>query len=155
MSCAAGRDPTVTEDQTMGHWGVKSFENDIAADALDAGMDRVHGSTYEDLMDDGNPLTVDQVQARLADPRTLVASLGALEAEHGPDSDAWDDPARLAYAGVVVRHAELGVAVDPSIRARAANLLEAEAIDWDEATARKLRKQKEIALLRRDLPGGG
>ena len=28
----------------MGHWGVKSFENDDAADALDAGFDRVHGA---------------------------------------------------------------------------------------------------------------
>ena len=28
----------------MGHWGVKSYEHDEAADALDAGFDRVHGA---------------------------------------------------------------------------------------------------------------
>jgi hypothetical protein len=28
----------------MGYWGVKSYENDEAADALDAGFDRVHGA---------------------------------------------------------------------------------------------------------------
>ncbi len=41
----------------MGHWGVKSYEHDDAADALDAGFDRVHGAQYEELMDDRNPLT--------------------------------------------------------------------------------------------------
>ena len=139
----------------MGHWGVKSFENDGAADAIDAGMDRVHGSTYDELMDDGNPLGVDEIHRRLADARTLGAAIEALIVEHGVELDAWDDEARLAYAGVVVRHAELGVAVDGATRDRAAGWLEGEEIDWDEATARRLRRQKEIGLLRRDPSAGG
>ena len=65
----------------MGHWGIKSYENDEASDALDAGFDRVHGERYEELMDDRNPLTYEQVQQRLADARTLAASIDAL----------WDD----------------------------------------------------------------
>ena len=55
----------------MGHWGVKSYENDEADDALDAGFDRVHGEHYDELMDDRNPLTFEQVQQQLADARTL------------------------------------------------------------------------------------
>ncbi len=62
----------------MDYWGVKSYENDGAADALDAGFDRAHGSRYEELMDDRNPLTFEQVQQRLADLRTLEASIEAL-----------------------------------------------------------------------------
>ena len=55
----------------MGYWGVKSYENDDADDALDAGFERVHGDLYEQLMDDGNPLSFEQVQKGLADSRTL------------------------------------------------------------------------------------
>ena len=51
----------------MGHWGVKSYENDEAGDALDAGFDRVHGKQYEELMDDRNPLSFEQVQMRRRD----------------------------------------------------------------------------------------
>src|SRR5271166_4448420 len=97
----------------MGHWGVKSYENDEAADALDAGFDRVHGPLYEELMDDRNPLSFEQVQQRLADPRTLEASIAALQKsmalEMSPED--WDEMARLALAGIVVRHAELGVSI--------------------------------------------
>ena len=77
----------------MGHWGVKSYENDEANDALDAGFDRVHGERYEELMDDRNPLTYEQVQQRLADPRTLEASIAALKDTVGDDvpPDDWDD----------------------------------------------------------------
>ncbi len=49
----------------MGHWGVRSYENDDAADALDAGFDRVHGATYEEMMDDRNPLTPDQIETEI------------------------------------------------------------------------------------------
>ena len=59
----------------MGHWGVKSYENDDAADALDLGFQRVAGTAYDDLMDDRNPLTFDQVQRKLAGPETLAAAL--------------------------------------------------------------------------------
>ena len=31
----------------MGYWGVKSYENDLAHDALDAGFARVHEDRYE------------------------------------------------------------------------------------------------------------
>jgi len=46
----------------MGYWGVKSYENDDADDALDAGFEEVHGGLYEELMDDRNPLSFEQVQ---------------------------------------------------------------------------------------------
>jgi hypothetical protein len=94
-------------------------------------------------------LTFDQVQRKLADPATLAAAVAALHEAVGPGTpfDDWDDVARLAFAGVVVRHAEFGVAVPPGWRDRALDWLRNEAIDWDEATARRLRRQKEIALL--------
>jgi hypothetical protein len=133
----------------VGHWGVKSYEVDEAADALDAGFDRVHGAAYDELMDDRNPLTVDQVQQKLANAETLAAAVAALGEEFGDDFEAWDEVGRLAFAGVVVRHAELGVPIPDDWRGRAIDWLEREEIDWDEATARRLRRQKEVALLRR------
>jgi hypothetical protein len=134
-----------------GQWGVKSYENDAAADALDAGFDRVHGARYEELMDDRNPLTFEQVQQRLADPRTLEAAIEALWDLAGRETAAeeWDDEVRLALAGIVVRHAELKVQIPEDWRQRALDWLEHEEIDWHEATARRLRRQKEIDLLRR------
>lgn len=131
----------------MGHWGVKSYENDDASDALDSGFDRVHGAAYDDLMDDRNPMSVDQIHKKLADPRTLAAAVGWLEEEFGDDLTAWDEVARLAFAGVVVRHAEMGVPIPDECRLRAIDWLDHEDIDWDEATARGLRRRKEIALL--------
>jgi hypothetical protein len=135
----------------MGHWGVKSYENDEANDALDAGFDRIHGEHYDELMDDRNPMTFEQVQQRLADPRTLEASIAALReaigAEVGPEE--WDDEARLAMAGVVVRYAEMKVPIPDEWRRRAIEWLENEEIDWHETTARRLRREKEIELLRR------
>ena len=135
----------------MGHWGVKSYENDDAADALDAGFERVHGAVYDELMDDRNPLTFDQVQQQLADAETLAAAVAALARDgrgqrrsdgrgtrsrgspspgssSATPSSAWRSPTRL--------------------RARAIDWLEHEEIDWDEATVRRLRREKEIALLR-------
>jgi hypothetical protein len=135
----------------MGHWGVKSYENDDASDALDAGFDHVHGERYDELMDDRNPLTYEQVQQRLADARTLEAAIEALWDAVGRDRapDDWDDEARLALAGVVVRHAELKVPIPEEWRRRAIDWLEREEIEWEEATKRRLRRQKEIDLLRR------
>jgi hypothetical protein len=97
----------------MGNWGVKSYENDEAADALDAGFDRVHGTHYEELMDDRNPLSFEQVQQKLADPRTLDAAIEAVRETLGVNGppETWDELARLALVGVVVRHAELGVPI--------------------------------------------
>lgn len=133
----------------MGHWGVKSFENDDASDALDAGFDRVHGSVYDDMMDDRSPLTFDQVQKKLANAETLAAALAALGEWIETPIEAWDDVERLAFAGVVVRHAEFGVPIPDEVRLRALDWLEREEIEWEEATARRLRREKEIALLRR------
>ena len=132
----------------MGHWGVKSYELDEAADALDTAFDRVHGATYDRLMDDRNPLTVDQVQEKLADSKTLAAAIEALREEFGADFEAWDEVGRLAFAGVVVRHAELGVPIPADWRGRAVDWLEGEEIEWEEATARRQRRQLEVALLR-------
>jgi hypothetical protein len=134
----------------MGHWGTRSYENDKAADALDAGFDRVHGKRYEELMDDRNPLTFEQVQERLADPQTLEAAIAALEnsAAAPRPPETWDEENRLAFAGIVVRHAELGVPIPEPWRQRAIGWLEHEEIDWEEATGRQLRRRKEVALLR-------
>ena len=137
----------------MGCWGVKSYENDDADDALDAGFEQVHGDVYEELMDDRNPLSFEQVQKRLADGKTLAAAVSVLEELVGAaldgDPGCWDDAARVAFAGVVVRHAELGVAIPENLRQAAIGWLEQEDVDWEEATKRGLRRQKEIDLLRR------
>jgi hypothetical protein len=133
----------------MGHWGVRSYEIDEAADALDAAFERVHGDRYESLMDDRNPMTPDQVHRTLVSPATLAAAIDALAAAFGPDPESWDEVARLAFAGVVVRHAEFGVPLPPDARARALDWLRDEDIDWDEATKRRLRREAEIELLLR------
>jgi hypothetical protein len=135
----------------MGHWGVKSYEHDEAADALDAGFDRVHGARYEELMDDRNPLSFEQVQQKLAEPRTLDAAIDALREMLGIDGppETWDELARLALVGIVVRHAELGVPIPEPWGSLAVDWLEYEDIDWEEKTARLLRRRKEIGLLKR------
>jgi hypothetical protein len=134
----------------MGHWGARSYENDDAADALDAGFDRVHGKHYEELMDDRNPLTFEQVQERLADSRTLDAAVAALQASLPPESppESWNDRARLALVGIVVRHAELRVSIPEPWRQRAITWLEHEEIEWEEANLRRRIRQNELALLR-------
>lgn len=136
----------------MGYWGVKSYENDLADEALDAAFEQVHGEIYDELMDDRNPLTFEQVQAKLATPNTLTAAIAALrETLEPPDLpiDAWDEETRLALAGIVVRHAELGVPVPDDWRSLTIDWLENEEIDWDEETLRGLRRKKEIALLKK------
>lgn len=133
----------------MSHWGVRSFENDDAADALDAGFDRVHGPVYEDLMDDRSPLTFEQVQAKLANAETLAAALDALREAVGEPFDVWNASERLAFAGVVVLHAELGVPIPEATRQEALDWLEREDIEWHEATARRVRRDREIAILRK------
>ncbi len=132
----------------MGHWGVKSYEIDEAHDALDTGFDRVHGATYDDLMDDRNRLTFEQVQQKLASPETLAEAIGALREEFGDDFETWDEIPRLAFAGVVVRHAELRVPIPDDWRQRALDWLETEPIEWQEETLRRLRRENEITLLR-------
>lgn len=141
----------------MGHWGVKSYEHDEANDALDAGFERVHGARYEELMDDSNPLTFDQVQATLADSRTLLASIDSLRDSLALDvvPANWDELARLALVGIVVRHAELGVPIPEPWGYHAIDWLEHEEIEWDETTARRLRRGKEIAIVRKALRAGG
>jgi hypothetical protein len=141
----------------MGHWGVKSYEHDEANDALDAGFDRVHGARYEELMDDSNPLTFDQVQATLSDSQTLVASIDALRDKLVLDDSPanWDELARLAFVGIVVRHAELRVPIPEPWGRQAIEWLEHEDIEWDETTARRLRRGKEIAFIRKALGIGG
>jgi hypothetical protein len=135
----------------MDYWGVKSYENDDAGDALDAGFAQVHGALYEELMDDRNPLSFEQVQARLASTQTLEAAIAALRktlALRDPPEE-WDETGRLACSGIVVRFAELGVSIPPVWLNRAIDWLENEEFEWEEATARRFRRQKEIDLLRR------
>lgn len=131
----------------MGHWGVASYENDDAADALDAGFDQVHGALYEELMDDDNELSFEEVLQKLADPRTLDAALKFLTDQFGPDPDDWEDVGKLAMVGVVVRHAELGVPIPDPWKGRALAWLKDEPIEWDDATLRKLRRAKEAELV--------
>ena len=133
----------------MGSWGVRSYENDAADFAIDGALEKVHGAAYEDLMEDDNPLTVDQIQQRMANDATLAAAIASYTSEVGRTWDDWDDEQRLAYAGIVVRHAELGVSIPPEFRDRAVAWLIDEVIEWDEATARRLRREREIELLRR------
>jgi len=136
----------------MGHWGVKSYENDEANDALDAGFAAVHGSAYEDLMDDRNPLTYEEVQARLADSRTLEAAVLALESElqlsTGRPED-WDEVARLAFVGIVVRHAECGVAIPTPWHDLTLRWLEEETLEWEQGQERAQARKRELDLLRR------
>ncbi|MDG3006759.1 hypothetical protein [Paludisphaera mucosa] len=133
----------------MGCWGIKSYENDDAHEALDRGFERVHGDVYDDLMDDSSPLTFEQVQKKLATEATLAAALDLFEDEAGSKRDLWDELDRLGYAGIVVRHVELGVPVAAEVVASAIAFLEAEEIDWeDEATLRNLRREKELDMLR-------
>jgi hypothetical protein len=136
----------------MGHWGVRSYENDEANDAIDGAFEAVHGDRYEELMDDANPLSFDQVQQRLADKRTLAAAVANLEEDvgaslrdAGPD---WDEVARLALVGIVVRHAEFGVPIPEHLLRLAIEWLESEEIEWEEETKRRLRREKEVGLLR-------
>ncbi|WP_337175274.1 hypothetical protein [Paludisphaera sp.] len=138
----------------MGCWGIKSYDNDDAHEALDRGFERVHGEVYDDLMDDRNPLTLEQVQRKLASPETLAAALDLFLDEAGSDRGLWDDLDRLGYAGIVVRHAELDVPIPAEAMASAIQFLEAEDMDWGEdATKRGLRREKELALLRRSAAG--
>jgi hypothetical protein len=138
----------------MGCWGIKSYENDDAHEALDRGFERVHGEVYDDLMDDKNPLTFDQVQKKLASPETLAAALDLFLDEAGSNREAWDDLDRLGFAGIVVRHAELAVPIPPDVMASAVGFLEGEELEWgEEATARGLRREKELAMLRRAAGG--
>jgi hypothetical protein len=137
----------------MGYWGVKSYENDDADDALDAAFEEVHGDLYEELMDDRNPLSFEQVQRRLADGRTLTAAVAILQEMVGAtltsDRAPWDEAARLALAGIIVRHAECGVPIPHDLLKIALEWLEHEDLEWDEETKRRLRREKEIALLRK------
>ena len=118
----------------MDYWGVKSYENDDSGDALDAGFAQVHDKLYEDLMDDRNALSFEQVQARLANNLTLDAAIAALRKglDLEESTDEWDETARLALAGIVVRHAELGVSIPPVWLNRAIEWLEKEDIEWED-----------------------
>ena len=80
----------------------------------------------------------------MANPETLEASLRYL----GEPLEDDDEVGKLAFAGVVVRHAEFEVPVPEARLATAIDYLEREAIEWDEPTLRKLRRQKEIAMLK-------
>lgn len=131
----------------MGSWGVRSYENDEAAEALDRGFEEVHGDIYDELMDDRNPLTPEQIQAKLAGPETLAAGVEACRGAVGLPWDEWDEVDRLGFVGVVVRHAELGVSVPDESRDRAIAWLREESMEWEEATSRKLRRQNEIERL--------
>lgn len=141
----------------MGFWGIKSYENDLAADALDAGFDRTHGKRYEELMDDRNPIPFEKVQEQLADERTLSAALTVLEELAAELTEEDEADAGLAYVGVVVRHCECRVKPPEEVLRKAIEALEAEDLEWPRPTERKLRKDKELALLSGglgDLDGG-
>jgi len=135
----------------MGYWGIKSYENDLAHDALDAGFDRIHGARYEELMDDRNPLPYEKVHEQLASPETLSAALAALdELVEGPALEG-DGEALLAWVGVVLRHVECRVPVPAVTIERAIQILENEDLEWPRPTERKLRLDKELAAFRKRL----
>jgi hypothetical protein len=101
-------------------------------------------------MDDRNSLTFEQVQQKLADSRTLEAAITGLHESIGIEiqPEDWDETARLALIGIVVRHAELGVSIPEAWLDLSLDWLQNEGIDWEEATVRRLRRTKEIALLK-------
>jgi len=134
----------------VGYWGVKSYEEDDADFALDAGFERVHGAVYLQLMDDRDPTPLEEVQRRLADRRTLAAALNALANEfQGRPLEEYDDDQRISYCGVVVRHVECGVVPPRAVRDRALRWLQEETVEWDDPAARRRRLAWEIELLRR------
>lgn len=135
----------------MGYWGIKSYENDLAHDALDAGFDQVHGDRYEALMDDRNPMPYEKVHEELANPETLQKSLAALDEMLEHPALQGDEEERLAWVGVVLRHAECKVDVPRSILEEAVKVLESEDLEWPRPTERKLRLEKELALFRKRL----
>lgn len=132
----------------MGHWGVKSYECDEAVDALDAGFVAVHAEVYEDMMEDDNPLTFEQVQAKLASPATLDASIAALDDSNEGPREGWSEENKLGFVGIVVRHLELEIPATQEVASLAFEWLEKEEIEWEEATARSLRRKKELDLLK-------
>ena len=137
------------EGGTMGQWGLASYEGDDAADALDRAFEAVHGSAYESLMDDHDPLPFEAIQAKLANPETLAAAVSALEAAFSEPPESWDEEQRLAFCGVVVRHRELGVPIPEPLRLRALEWLRAETIEWEEEAERSARRAAEIEALGR------
>ena len=76
------------------------------------------------------------------------------QAEPITTTKTWDELARLALVGVVVRHAELGVPIPETWCSQAIDWLKNEQIDWEEETLRRLRRHKEIDLLNRIRPVG-
>ncbi len=139
----------------MSYWGVRSYENDDAADAIDAALERIHGDRYEELMDDRNPLTFDEVQQQLVNAETLAAAVAILRDAVGADVpfEDWDETQRLAFVGVIVRHAEPGVAIPADWLALAIDWLETETLDWEsDATIRRLSRENELKQLRHQKP---
>jgi len=135
----------------MGYWGVKSYENDLAHDALDAGFDRVHEDRYEELMDDRNPLPYEKVHEQLANEETLKESLVALDEMVEGVAQELDDESKLAWAGVVIRHVECRMDLPREMLEATIAILENEELDWPRPTERKIRLEKELALLRKRL----
>lgn len=127
---------------------MRSYENDDAHDAIDGAFERVHGDVYDELTDDANPLTLAEVHQKLASAETLAAALDLFEDEAGSDREQWDELDHLGYAGVVVRHAELGVAIPEEVRRLAVDFLENEDLEWDEPAQRKRIREREIGLLK-------
>ena len=104
---------------------------------------------YEELMDDRNPLSFEQVQARLASPQTLEASIAALQEslalETRPKNGMRQRDSPWRASSSATPNSVLPI---PAVWLnRAIDWLENEDLDWEEATARRLRRQKEIRLL--------
>ena len=73
----------------MGHWGVREpTRSTRRPTSLDAAFEQVHGDRYDQLMDDRNPLSVDQVHKTLANPATLAAA-------RRPPGRVWRRPGHL------------------------------------------------------------
>jgi hypothetical protein len=132
----------------MGYWGVRSYDNDLANDALDGALETIHGEAYDALMDDRNPISYQEAQDKFLDAETLAEAVEILRDELGEDMGTWDEEGRLALAGVVVRHAERQIPVPADLLALALTTLETEDLEWDDAKDREHRRRREIELLR-------
>ena len=87
----------------MNYWGVKSYENDDAGDALDAGFDPVHGALVKNswmttIRFHSSKFKRDLQASRLWKRRSRLCGNRLLWID---PPEEWDESARLALAGIV------------------------------------------------------
>ena len=87
----------------------------------------------------------------MANEETLKESLAALDEMVEGVAQELDDESKLAWAGVVIRHVECRMDLPREMLEATITILENEDLDWPRPTERKIRLEKELALLRKRL----